>query len=237
MNIIALIPARGGSQRIPGKNIKPLGGVPLMAWTIAAARESGLFGRIVVSTDSTDYMLTAENWGAHPFMRAAKAGATQADFVWVNEVLRSLHEDFPKFDAFAILRPTSPFRTAETIRRCWGQFEMAGADSIRAVEKVKQHPWKMWTLHGRRMLPLMSLWSGTPGHSQQYSSLPEVYVQNASLEMAWTDTVWKTKTISGYDVAPFLTTGIEGMDINTPTDWFVAEAIVASGKVKCPTLA
>lgn len=119
--VVALIPARSGSQRVPGKNVRRLGGHPLLAYTIAAARQSEVFDAVIVSTDSADYARLAEYYGAEvPFIRPAElAGATSPDIDWVRHALQSLTEKGRHFDCFSILRPTSPFRTAATIQRAW----------------------------------------------------------------------------------------------------------------------
>jgi N-acylneuraminate cytidylyltransferase len=145
------------------------------------------------------------------------------------------------FDVFAILRPTSPFRTVATIRRAWKQFvlESASIDSLRAVQKVREHPGKMWVRAGvgNRILPLLPFdVGGTPWHSRQYHTLPEVWVQNASLEIAWTRVVFETHSIAGTTVAPFFTTGYEGHDINSENDWNTTESLLARGVVTLPRL-
>lgn len=238
--VVALIPARSGSKRVPGKNVKPLGGHPVIAYSIRAARESGVFADAIVSTDSEDYAAIARRYGAEvPFLRSsAIAGDASLDIEWVREALGRLRDAGREYDAFSILRPTSPFRTAETIRRAWRAFlGEPGADSLRAVEPVKQHPGKMWVVRGRRMTPLLPLTPPErPWHSCQTQSLPTVFVQNASLEIAWTRVVWETGTIAGWDVVPFLTEGLEGFDVNRPEDWAEAERLVASGYVKLPNL-
>lgn len=233
-SIIALIPARSGSERVPGKNVRQLAGRPLLAYAVGSALESGIFERVIVSTDSPEYARMARDFGAQtPFLRPKEyAGATSPDIEWVRHALLALGESGDTFDCFSILRPTSPFRTAETIRRAWREF-LSGqaADSLRAVEKCRQHPGKMWTVAGNRMTPLLDQPPGqTPWHSSQYQSLPEVHVQNASLEMAWTRVPLETGTIAGDTVIPFLTSGREGFDINNEDDWVLAEHIMASSQ-------
>ena len=231
-SIIALIPARSGSKRVPDKNVRPLAGHPLMAYTIAAARQSGIFGAVVVSTDSERYAEIARHYGAEvPFLRPPEfSGDLSPDIDWVEYTLRRLQDEGRTFDCFSILRPTSPCRTPETIRRAWGEFlAEAGVDSLRAVEKCKQHPGKMWVVRGRRMTPLLPLNpSEQPWHSSQYQALPEVYVQNGSLEMAWTRVVFQGRTIAGQVLAPFLTQGYEGLDINDLYDWQLVEELSRS---------
>ena len=143
-------------------------------------------------------------------------------------------------ELFAILRPTSPFRTAGTIRRAFDRLVELGdaADSIRAVEPVRQHPAKMWTLAGDLLEPLLPQPEGeTPLHSRQFKSLPHVYVQNSSLELAWSRVLDDpVPTISGRRVAPFFTEGAEGFSIDYPDDLERAELMVARGEADLPTI-
>jgi CMP-N-acetylneuraminic acid synthetase len=242
-SVIALVPARAGSKRVQNKNIRPLGAHPLLAYTLTAARQSGIFSAVVVSTDSPLIADVAAHYGAEvPFLRpAAMASATSPDIEWLAYTLAELSRRGRDYDAFSILRPTSPFRKPETIRRAWGQFlAAAGIDSLRAVEKCAQHPYKMWLVHGERMEPFVSTPpadGGAPWHSRQYPSLPPVYVQNASLEIAWTRVVTQQHSISGEIVGPFLTEGDEGFDINNMDEWWLAEHMLASGNATVPAVA
>ncbi len=238
--VVALVPARAGSKRVSNKNVRELGGHPVMAYTIAAALQSGVFDRVVVSTDSEEYAAIARHYGAEvPFLRPAElAGDLSPDIEWVDYTLERLAEDNSAFDCFSILRPTSPFRLPCTIQRAWRAFLAEdGVDSLRAVEKCKQHPGKMWVVRGRRMLPLLPLSPAEqPWHSSQYQSLPEVYVQNASLEIAWTRVAREGRTIAGTVVMPFLTEGMEGFDVNTPADWSLGEELLRRGEARLPAV-
>lgn len=229
----ALIPARSGSQRIPNKNIKLLGEHPLLAYTIQAAINSGVFSKVVVSTDSRAIADIAKKYGAEiPLLRPAKfAGDQSPDLEWIKHLLSELFKEGNKADCFSILRPTSPFRQPETIRRAWRQFlSDSRADSLRAVEKCKQHPAKMWhvDLAANRMEPVLvnPVRHETQWHSMQYQSLPSIYAQNASLEIAWCKTVFEKGAIAGDEIMPFLTENYEGFDINRPEDWIIAEHLV-----------
>lgn len=234
---VALVPARGGSLRVPGKNLLPLAGHPLLAYAIAGAREAGIFSAVVCSTDSEQIAQAARRYGAEvPGLRPAElATATSSDVEWVALVMRERTED-----AFAILRPTSPFRTGATIRRAWQRLSELGerADSIRAVELVKQHPGKMWRLAGDLMEPLLPQPEGeTPLHSRQYQALPPVYVQNSSLELAWSHVLeGPLPTISGFRVAPFLTEGAEGFSVDYPEDVERAERLLEEGAARLPAV-
>jgi len=182
---IALIPARSGSKRVPDKNIRPLAGHPLIAYTIAAALQSDVFATVIVSTDSEQYADIAWYYGAEVlFLRPSEfAGDLPPDIA-----LKRLRDEGRVYDCFSILRSTSPFRRAETMQRAWHEFlAEEGVDSLQAVEKCRQHPGKMWVVRGHRMYLLLPLSpSEQPWHSSQYQSLPEVYSQNARLEIAWT---------------------------------------------------
>ena len=240
MKIIALIPARGGSKRVPGKNVRPLGGHPLLFYTIAAAQESGIFSGIYVSSDDPRICYMAELRGATPVPRPPEyATDTSPDIEWIDHFFRITGVDA---DAFAILRPTSPFRSAETIRRAWAEFqEKQPCDSIRAVEKAKQSPWKMWAPSNElgALIPLSDSLALAgyqrhfmrgeymiPRHSSPSQFHPTVYAQNASLEISWTRNVTEKGSISGSVIKPFFTQGYEGFDMNTEEDFILAEALI-----------
>ena len=243
VSCVALIPARSGSKRVAHKNIKPLGGHPLLAYAVRSAIESGVFEDVIVSTDSEEYAAIARHYGAGVVMRPPEfASDMSPDFEWVNYTMQcrdgwGLH--LTAYDAFSILRPTSPFRTAATIRRAWAQFVDGGErfDSLRAVERCKQHPGKMWIRNGDEIAPF---WAGEtprgaqPWHSSPTQSLPPVLAQNASLEIAWTRVITEHGNISGDRVMPFFTEGYEGLDINDERDWWYAEHLVCTGQATLP---
>jgi CMP-N-acetylneuraminic acid synthetase len=235
---VAFIPARLGSKRVPGKNIRVLAGHPMLAYTIAPAIESGVFSSVIVSTDSEEIAAIARHYGADvPFLRPSVfASDTSPDIEWLVYTLSEFEHGGRgrTWDAFSLLRPTSPFRTADTIRRAWDMFSAQhGIDSLRAVEKCTQHPGKMWIVRGERMFPLLPFGPAEqPWHSTPYQALPTVYVQNASLEIAWTRVVFERRTIAGDVLVPFITEGHEGFDINDPYDWMIAEKLVAEGVVR-----
>ncbi len=235
---VAFIPARSGSKRIPDKNIKLLNGHPMLAYSIRAAIDSGIFDSVICATDNELYAEIAKHYGAEvPFLRPSDiSGDKSPDIDWVLWALNNLKEHGRVYDIFSILRPTSPFRLPETIRRAWDAFiKDPVADSLRAIEKCKQHPGKMWVIRKNRMLPLMPLTNeGTPWHSSQYSALPEIYIQNASLELAWTNVPIEKNSIAGDLIIPFFSAGYEGFDINNLQDWILAEALINQGTVNLP---
>ena len=276
--VVALIPARAGSKRVPGKNIRRLKGHPLIAYTIAAATQSQVFSAVIVSTDSEEVAEIARYYSADvPFLRPPEYATDKSpDIEWIDYTLRRLSDLGREFDCFSILRPTSPCRQPQTIQRAWQAFlaQANQVDSLRAVEKCQQHPGKMWVLKGNLMKPLLeqntfqlgnsqvnhnlqppnlqppnlqppnlqpTLREGqrpttrrTPWHSTPYQALPEVYVQNASLEIAWSKVVLKEYTIAGKVIMPFITHDHEGLDINDLKDWWYLDYLIAQGEAHLP---
>ena len=241
-SIVALIPARSGSKRIVGKNIRELAGRPLLAYTIAAARESGIFTRVIVSSDAEDYLTIAETYWAMGLPRPTEfATDGSPDIQWVQHAM-----DFSKdCDAFAILRPTSPFRSADTIHRAWASFLEDGADSfdsLRSITKPKNHPNKMWIRQGHYITPYAPFVVGginpapQPGHSVPTQLLPAVYAQPATIEIAWTKTLAKHKNISGNRIKGFYLDMPEAHDLNDEYDWLLAEAMLEKGIATLPDI-
>jgi N-acylneuraminate cytidylyltransferase len=234
---IAFVPARAGSERVPRKNIRQLAGHPLIAYAIATATQSGVFDRVVCSTDSEEIAEIARWYGADvPFLRPAEyATSTSPDIEWLEYTLHELPEHY---DLFALIRATNPFRGPDAVRRGFEQLlATPEADSIRAVELVKQHPGKMWVLEGPTMRPLLDQSHlDVAWHAGQYQALPKVYVQNSALEIAWTRVVFATGTREGHVLAPFQTEGYEGFNVDDEEDWERAEALLASGKATLPEI-
>ncbi len=234
--VVAFVPARSGSKRVPDKNIKLLNGHPLLAYTIQGALQSAVFESVICATDSPLYADIAKYYGAEvPFLRSPDiSGDSSPDIEWVQQMLSFLEEENRSVDYFSILRPTSPFRLPAAICRAWDVIRVdTAADSIRAVEPCNQHPGKMWVINGDRMVPLLPFSNnGTPWHSSQYAALPEVYEQNASLEIAKCSVVSDHRSIAGQSIIPFVSEGLEGFDINRPEDWVLAELYLS----KDPTL-
>jgi CMP-N,N'-diacetyllegionaminic acid synthase len=232
---VALIPARSGSERVRDKNVRPLAGHPLLAYAIAAARQAGVFDRVICSTDSGKIAEVAQRYGAEtPFLRPTElATSISPDIEWITHALAQLGEHY---DLFAIVRATNPFRGGDVLRRGLEQLlATPEADSIRAVELVKQHPGKMWVVEGKTMRPLLDQSQlDVAWHAGQYQALPPIYVQNSALEIAWTRVVSQTGTREGKVVAPYLTEGHEGFNIDDEEDWERARRLLEDGAAELP---
>ena len=223
--VIALIPARAGSVRVPGKNVRRLAGHPLLAYAIATAREAGIFDQVVVSSESGTVLDVARDYGTEGLLRPeAYATSGSADIWWVTHALH----DRPT-DAFAILRPTSPFRRGRWVREAWEVFRgWPRADSLRAMRPVSEHPGKMWVVGaGEFASPLLPFSSpeSVAWHSTPTQELPAILVQTAALEIAWRRVV--PKSISGSVVLPWITAidAPQSVDINTEHDWDRARSL------------
>ena len=142
MKNIAVIPARSGSKGLPDKNIRPVNGKPLLAYTIEAALESGCFDTVHVSTDSERYAEIARRYGADvPFLRSA-ALATDTASTWdaVREVLARYDELSKRFDTMMLMQPTTPLRTGEDVKAAYALFQKKQAKSVIAVCEVDHSP-------------------------------------------------------------------------------------------------
>ena len=236
MRKVAFIPSRSGSKRIKNKNIKSFHGHPLLAYTIETAIKSKVFDDIIFATDSSKYAEIAKYYGAEiPFLRNEEiCGDKSPDFEWVEYMLNGLENMGRKYDIFCILRPTSPFRLDSTIKKAFDLFlDNKDFDSLRAVEKCNQHPGKMWTKNNNTLHPLLPFYkNNVPWHSSQYASLPEIFIQNASLEISWTKSLFKNKSISGDKIIAYETIGYEGFDINNIEDFYLAELLINKGQAK-----
>jgi CMP-N,N'-diacetyllegionaminic acid synthase len=219
--ITGLIPARHGSLRVPDKNIRRLNNHPLLSYSILSAQNSGIFSRIVVATDSEQYGEIASYYGADSvFFRDPKnCTATSLDYEWLSECYRS---GVIRSDYFAILRPTSPFRSANLIRNVVDKFFALDTDSIRTVTKVSEHPGKMWRVSQaeKTMIPFTAqLKDQVATHAMQYQSLETLYIQTSVLELAKTEVLEKFKNREGRTISPYVTDGFDNIAIDTELDW------------------
>ena len=227
ISTIALIPARSGSKRVPGKNMRFLAGHPLLAYSIVAAHESGVIDRVIVSTDDTQTAEIARSYGAEvPGLRPAEASGDSADdYAWVSHAVEQWCPREPE-QALAILRPTSPLRSGTSVRGALQKLkDNSWADSIRALKPVTEHTGKMWRL-------------GPSGEASTYldqggayngptQALEKLWVQASSLEIVWRASLEKYRSIAGERVLGFELPGEESRDINTEWDWTMMEALVA----------
>lgn len=236
----AFIPARSGSKRLPGKNLLPLLGHPLIAYTISAAIQASVFERILVITDDENYADVALYYGAEvPCLRPpSTATDTAPDLLWLKWICSQLSLSNSSKDYFVILRPTNPFRDSSMIKRgIESLLSDPSADSVRAVTPCTVHPSKMWRKMGNYLTPLLPFdYDGVPWHSNQYCKLPLVYQQTASLEVSWLKNVLVSNSISGDIILPLLSSSLEAIDINTLLDLQYAELVASMNPAALPPI-
>jgi CMP-N,N'-diacetyllegionaminic acid synthase len=150
MRIIAVIPARGGSKSVPKKNIKLLGGKPLIAWPIDVAKQVEKIDRIIVSTDDEDIGGIARQYGAEIYKRPAHLASDEALVIdALRDLYRRLRSEGEKSDVMVLLEPTCPFRSAEDVKKCLDLLEY-GADSVATFEEADLNPHRTWRINEGR---------------------------------------------------------------------------------------
>jgi len=236
MKIICLILARGGSKRVPNKNIRLLGGKPLIAYTIECAKKSKYINRVIVSTDSDGIAKIAEQFGAEaPFRRPMEiSGADSTELDAFKHALKWLKEnECYEPDIIVKLFSTSPFRKAETVDKAIELLmKNSKADSVRSVRLCSEHPYKMWTLGKDGLLhSFVPREQKLPeAHTLAYHQLPVIYIQNASIDVTRPLNIWQKNSITGSRILPIIMDESESVDINTPLDFELAEVLMEKRK-------
>ncbi len=221
--LMGLIPARGGSKGLPGKNIRPLAGLPLIGWTLRAASDSGAFERIVVSTDSPEIAAVARSLGSPvPWLRPAElAGDLSPSIDFVLHALERLKADEGfEPDVLMLLQPTSPFRSAESIRRAAAAFGASDAESLVSVSPVIEHPWSCYFMDDAGMMR-----RAVPDAPEvlRRQDLPPAYAPDGSIYMATPRLLRERRAFMAPGTLGFLTPSDESADIDTADDWTLAE--------------
>ncbi len=232
MNIYAVILARGGSKGVPRKNVLPLNGKPLIAWTIEAAKKVPTISRVVVNTDDDEIASVAESYGAEIYMRPSElAGDDTPDLPVFEQYLTRLKAQGELPDMIVDLRPTAPLRSAKRIAEGIELLSRIGilkADSVRAVSKAAKHPYKMWNLKGEHITPFLS--KSVTGLNEPYNAprqvLPQVYQNNGCMNAFWPATVLEKHSMSGNTIAGFVMDDWESVNIDTKLDFKLAELLM-----------
>ena len=234
MEILALIPARGGSKSIPRKNIRPLAGHPLIAYSIAAGRQSTLVTRTIVSTDDEQIAAVARKYGAEtPFLRPAEfAQDNTTDFPVFTHALDWLKENEGYQPEIIVqLRPTSPIRPPDCVDQAvQSLLDHPQADSVRGIVPSGQNPFKMWRVdEAGRMRPLLSVPDIAEPFNAPRQALPQTYWQTGHIDAIRTRTILEKHSLSGEVILPLHIDPRYTIDIDTLKDWQRAEGLVAQG--------
>lgn len=208
MDVLALIPARGGSKGLPRKNVLPLAGKPVIAYTIEVALASGRVTRTVVSTDDAEIAEKALAHGAEvPFLRPAElAQDTSPDIDVFRHALEWLREnDGYEPELVVHLRPTNPLRRVADVDKAIDLIAAhPEADALRSVSWPVQTPYKMWRLQDGYLVPLLELEGVTDSHSLPRQALPEVWWQNGYVDVVRPRTVLELGSMTGRCVLPLV---------------------------------
>lgn len=233
--ILALIPARGGSKGIPRKNIRSFAGYPLIAWSIAAAIQASCVTRIVLSTDDEEIASVARAYGAEtPFLRPAEFAQDQTiDLPVFEHALEWLKEKQGyQPDILIQLRPTSPIRPRDCVDSAAKiLLEHEDADCVRGVVPAGQNPHKMWRFAGESqpMKPLLQVDGIAEPYNAPRQILPPVYWQTGHIDAIRVSTILQKKSLTGDVIYPLVIDPRYTVDIDNLSDWAKYEALVSSG--------
>lgn len=234
MKLLAIIPARGGSKGVPRKNIKLLGGKPLIWYSYEAARASGLFEDIVLSTDDQEIAETAQSFGLSvPFLRPAELATDAAKSIdVVNHCLHFFEQQGKTFDAVVLLQPTSPFREKGIINKAYQLFTERDADSLVSVRKVPHQFNPHWLFepneHG-----MLAIATGDKELIGRRQELPEAYYRDGQIYITKTSVLLQQKSFIGKRLTYVLNES-EGsaVNIDNMSDWLHAEQFIITHQVE-----
>lgn len=220
MKTLAVIPARGGSKGIARKNIKPLGGRPLIAWTIEAAARAKHVDRAIVSTEDEEIARVARTCGGDvPFLRPARLA--QDDSPGIDPVLHAL-EELPGFDAVVLLQPTSPLRLASDVDACVELAHASNAPAAVSVAACEEHPYWMYHVDAaRRLTPVVDRPLVT-----RRQDLPPVFTLNGAVYFARTAFLTQARTFLTPDTVGYVMPRERSLDLDTHLDWDMAELVL-----------
>lgn len=220
MKKVAIIPARGGSKRIPRKNIKEFCGKPILAYSVEAAVQSGLFDEVMVSTDDEEIAAIARQYGATvPFFRTEK---TANDFATITEVLLEVLEEYDKrgqhFEVASCIYPTAPFVTAEKLQKAMETFENADADSVIPVVSFSYPPQRALVERDGRLVFCYPEYinSRSQDMEKHFHDVGQFYVFRS-------ESLKKNGSIMRGNILPLEVSELEVQDIDNMTDWQIAE--------------
>jgi CMP-N-acetylneuraminic acid synthetase len=227
--ILGVIPARGASKTIPKKNIKPLIGRPLIAYTISESLKSKLLSKIIVSSDDDEIIEIAKTYGAEvPFKRPKKLATSKTRMLPVIQHAVKFMEKLEgaSFDYVVVLQPTVPFRLASDIDKAIKKLIKTGADSVISMCEVgAMHPARMKKIINDRIVDIFKEVEGTPRQE-----LPPVYIRNGAIYAVRRDTLMKQNTLRGKDSRPYIMPLDRSVNIDDELDFMLAEALMRKKK-------
>ena len=222
MKALGLIPARGGSKRIPKKNLRPLGDVPLVVRAVESARQSGAFCDLLLSTDDQEIAALGRSAGALvPWLRPVEHATDMSTAVAVAlHALDWYESERGQVDALVLLQPTSPFRKPATILRALELFDAHDRRPVISLSPCSTHPLWCFRVEGSTMRPFIE----SEAITRRSQDLPPAYVPNGVVFVISPDQIRRTRSFYHDEAVPLLVTSAEeSVDIDTETDWKLAE--------------
>ena len=227
MNLLGLIPARGDSKRLPNKNIRPLLGKPLIAYTVEAALHSGVLDRVLLTTDSPDIATVGQRFGAEaPFMRPPELARDDSPTsLCVLHALDQLADEGYRPDAVCLLQPTSPLRTADDVRAAAALFDPDACDAVYSVCEASCPPWWMWACEDGLLRAIVP----PPGGSKQRHDLPTAYEPNGAIYLSRVEIYERPEqsAATSKKIRPYVMDRRRSIDIDDELDWIVAETLLS----------
>lgn len=227
LTVLGVITARGGSKGVPRKNLRPLGGRPLLVWTILAALASRRLTRTILSTDDEELARLGRESGVEvPFLRPAELASDTAPTLPVLQHAVAMMENTgARFDAICLLQPTTPLRTAADIDACIETLEQTGADAVVTMSPVPAefNPHWVYFQSGEGF----RLSTGEPAPIPRRQELPPAYHREGSVYVTRRDVLIEQNSLYGKSLAGYIVDPAERVNIDTSTDWERAEALIA----------
>ena len=224
MKLLIIIPARGGSKRLPGKNIMKLAGKPLISWTIELAQKLPYEKSIIVSTDSEEIAEVARNCGVEvPWLRPpeiSQDSSTTTDVAL--HALNWFEQNISKVDGVILLQPTTPFRSVEKLAEGIEKFKTSGMKPVVAVSPVSQHPDWMFTLEGGELKSFLT----DKDNFERSQDLEPLFIVNGSFYLITPKDLREQETFFPRRIMPLLIeSAAESIDIDTEEDFTFAELV------------
>jgi CMP-N,N'-diacetyllegionaminic acid synthase len=220
-SVLAIIPARGGSKGIPRKNLREIGGKPLIAWAIEAGRKSQYIDRLILSSDDLEIISVAQSWSCEvPFVRPAELAKDETP--GIEPVLHTLKALTEKYDYIVLLQPTSPLRLAEDIDSCLETCLNHQAPACVTVTEVDQSPFWMYRLNNsRHLVPLID----QEDSFTRRQDLPQVYILNGAVYVAQTAWLQQQRTFVTAETVACVMPRERSLDVDAEWDLQICESL------------
>lgn len=223
-SVLAIIPARGGSKGVPGKNIRNLAGKPLIAWTIEEAKKSKYIDRLILSSENEEIIKVAKEYGCEvPFVRPAELARDETP--GSDPVIHAINTIPEKYDYVVLLQPTSPLRTVVDIDGCIEHCVEKNVPACVSVTEAQQSPYWMYIVNKQmKMQPFLEY----PGEINRRQDLPQVYVLNGAVYVAEYEFLKEHKSFVTLETLAYLMPTERSIDIDSELDFSYCEWLISS---------